>query len=485
MTDSLTCAAPLLLGRYALYDELASGGMATVHLGRLLGPVGFARTVAIKRLHPQHAKDPEFVAMFLDEARLAARIRHPNVVATLDVVATAGEVFLVMEYIAGESMAALLGASFRAKRRVPVRYAVHVVAGALQGLHAAHEATNDKGESLHIVHRDVSPHNILVGSDGVPRVLDFGVAKAAGRLQTTDEGRIKGKLSYMAPEQLSSQAVSARTDIFAASVVLWEALAGRRLFPGADPAEIVGKVLNAVIEPPSRTVPDVPQALDDIVLKGLSRDPEQRFATALEMAEALDAAMGLVSPRDVGAWVKTCAGERLSERSLRIAEIERSSSAIEVQGEPKAAEVLARFAPRPTQASMETLPASGTGRSQVGSVVEARDSLAAGSRSRWFVPLLGGAALIVAVVGGIALATRKNPMTDAVATTAMAPVVAPGPPPSASASAPEPAPPVATPLPSASVSPPITKAVAPPPGKKPAPKGPAPKKTAEPIYTRD
>ncbi|MBI3202940.1 MAG: serine/threonine protein kinase [Myxococcales bacterium] len=486
MTDSLPGGAPLLLGRYALYDELASGGMATVHLGRLLGPVGFARTVAIKRLHPQHAKDPEFVAMFLDEARLAARIRHPNVVATLDVVATTGEVFLVMEYISGESMAALLGASFRASKRVPMRYAVHMVSGALQGLHAAHEATNDKGESLHIVHRDVSPHNILVGTDGVARVLDFGVAKAAGRLQTTDEGRIKGKLAYMAPEQLSSQAVSARTDLFAASVVLWEALAGRRLFPGADPAEIVGKVLNAPLEPPSLSNAEIPKALDEIVLKGLSRDPDQRFASAHEMAEALDAAVGLVSPREVGAWVKTCVGERLSERSARIAEIERSSSSIEVQGEPRAADVLARFSPRPTQASMETLPASGTGRSQIGSVVEARDSMTTSPRSRWVVPLLGGAALIVAVVGGIALASRKPAPEAAVATTAVATVVAPSPSPSASASPREPEPVASTPPPPAAPASASSAPAAPSPSvKKIAPRGPAPKKPAEPIYTRD
>src|SRR5450432_3116813 len=183
-----------VIGRYALYGKLAAGGMATVHFGRLLGPAGFSRTVAIKRLHPQFAKDPEFVAMFLDEARLAARIHHPNVIATLDVVALEGELFLVLEYVQGESFASLLRAARDRRTPVPLPVVSAVMTGVLHGLHAAHEAKNERGEPLRLVHRDVSPHNVLVGADGVPRVLDFGIAKAAGRLQTTREGHLKGKL---------------------------------------------------------------------------------------------------------------------------------------------------------------------------------------------------------------------------------------------------------------------------------------------------
>jgi len=194
-----------VVGRYALYAEIAAGGMATVHFGRLLGPVGFSRTVAIKRLHPQFAKDPEFVSMFLDEARLAARIRHPNVVPTLDVVATQGELFLVMDYVQGESLSRLIRAARERGHRIPPRIVSSILTGALHGLHAAHEAKNERGEPLNIVHRDISPQNVLVGSDGVPRVLDFGVAKAAGRVQTTREGQLKGKLAYMAPEQIGGQ----------------------------------------------------------------------------------------------------------------------------------------------------------------------------------------------------------------------------------------------------------------------------------------
>jgi serine/threonine protein kinase len=191
-----------VVGRYAVYGKLASGGMATVHLGRLMGPAGFSRTVAIKRLHPQFAKDPDFVAMFLDEARLAARIQHQNVVATVDVVARDDELFLVMDYVRGESFSRLLRASRKQGIDIPPRVIASVMVGMLHGLHAAHEAKDERGQPLSMVHRDVSPQNVIVGVDGVPRVLDFGVAKAAARVQVTRDGQMKGKLSYMAPEQL-------------------------------------------------------------------------------------------------------------------------------------------------------------------------------------------------------------------------------------------------------------------------------------------
>ncbi len=336
MESSENLAPARVIGRYALYSEIAAGGMATVHIGRLLGPVGFSRTVAIKRLHPQFAKDPEFVSMFLDEARLAARIRHPNVVPTLDVVATQGELFLVMDYVQGESLSRLVRGARERGQRIPPRIVATIMSGALHGLHAAHEARNERGEPLGIVHRDISPQNILVGTDGVPRVLDFGVAKAGGRIQTTREGQLKGKLAYMAPEQLSGQ-VTRQTDIYAAAVVLWEALAGRRLFSGENEAAILGKVLNGVIEAPSqiyldpsRTVDSAQMqgldALDKITLKGLDRDATKRFQTAREMAVAVERCIGLASPSEVGEWVEQWASETLTSRAARIAEIESSSS---------------------------------------------------------------------------------------------------------------------------------------------------------------
>src|SRR5258706_323466 len=284
--------------------------MATVHFGRLLGPAGFARTVAVKRLHPQFAKDAEVVAMFLAEARLAARIRHPNVVPTLDVVASAGEVLLIMEYVHGESLGRLLRAL---QRPLEPAVAVSVLAGILHGLHAAHTATSERGEPLGIVHRDVSPQNVLIGVDGAARLVDFGVAKAIDRTQTTREGQIKGKFSYMAPEQILNAPVSARTDVFAASVVLWESLCGRRLFKGDSAGTVVNQILNASVPAPSTIQGTVPPALDRCVARGLARRPADRYASAEEMAVDLERTMPLLSQHTTGKWVGSVAGKVLHD----------------------------------------------------------------------------------------------------------------------------------------------------------------------------
>lgn len=317
---------PRVIGRYALYDELASGGMATVHFGRLHGPVGFSRTVAVKRLHPQYARDGEFVAMFIDEARLAARIRHPNVVQTLDVVATEGELFLVMEYVQGESLSRLLRAS-RSVGPVPVRVASAIMCGALHGLHAAHEATDEQGQPLGLVHRDMSPQNVLVGVDGIARVLDFGVAVAAGRTQSTGQGKIKGKFGYMAPEQIQGRATR-QSDIFSTGVVLWEVLTGRRLFPGDDPRQVLNNILNGEIIAPKKLASRLPAGIDKIVMCSLERDATKRYSTAREMALELEACLGLASPSQVGTWVESLARGALAQRAATIAEIESSSSSI-------------------------------------------------------------------------------------------------------------------------------------------------------------
>jgi len=198
---------PRVIGRYALHAELASGGMATVHVGRMFGLAGFQRTVAIKRLLPNLAREPEFVARFLDEARIAARIRHQNVVPTLDVVAADGEIFLVMEYVEGEPLSRLI--RMAPQNKLPVDVACAIAEAMLAGLHAAHEARDERGSLLQIVHRDVSPQNVIVGTDGVARMLDFGIAKAVGRAHITRDGAIRGKFGYMAPEQLAGHASQA------------------------------------------------------------------------------------------------------------------------------------------------------------------------------------------------------------------------------------------------------------------------------------
>lgn len=318
-----TDAAPRIVGRYEIFDEIAAGGMATVFLGRLLGSGGFSRTVAIKRLHPQFAKDPEFVTMFLDEARLAARIRHPNVVPTLDVVASRGELFLVLEYVQGESLSRLVRCLRARGERIPLAISVRVMADVLQGLHAAHEARDERGVPLNIVHRDVTPQNILVGSDGVSRLLDFGVAKAAGRSRTTQEGQIKGKLAYMAPEQLMSSGVTRQTDLYAASVVFWEMLTGERLVDGDTDVDLVAKLLKRDIRPPSRIVPDIPSQVDEFVMRGLSANVDDRFATAREMCVALGQCCVAEAPSIVvGEWVETLAADSLADRMAKVSAIE-------------------------------------------------------------------------------------------------------------------------------------------------------------------
>jgi serine/threonine protein kinase len=342
-------AGPRVVGRYALHEPIAAGGMAIVHMGRLLGPVGFSRTVAVKRVHPAFLHDEEFVSMFVDEARLAARIHHPNVVPTLDVVVEAGEILLVMEYVHGESAAALAKRAEALQLRVPVPICSAVITGVLHGLHAAHEAKSETGEPLHLVHRDVSPQNILVGADGVARVFDFGVAKAAGRLQTTREGRIKGKLAYMAPEQLNGVSVTRRTDIYAASVVAWEMITGRRLYRSDSEGTTITRVLTGKAEPPSVYAPDVSPVLDELILRGLSRDPDARFATAKEMALALEAAAPPALASEVAAFVEAWAGDALRDRARSIGRMESAT----VSSPGSSSDVMDRL-PRPAEGATQS-----------------------------------------------------------------------------------------------------------------------------------
>jgi len=310
-------------GRYAVHDEIAAGGMATVHLGTVLGPFGFSRTVAIKRLHPTLSSDPDFVAMFIDEARLASRIRHPNVVSVLDVYAEEGGLSLVMEYVDGESLARLLRLTSEHEAHVPVAIAASIVTSVLHGLHAAHEACDEQGRLLGLVHRDVSPQNVIVGSDGVPRVIDFGIAKAAGRANVTREGQVKGKAPYMAPEQIQGGAVNPRTDVYGAAVLLWELLVGARLFQAEGHTAILTHVLSQPVAPPSSRRPDVPPALDAIALRGLDRNQARRFSSAREMALELEKATRLATAEEIGSWVQSTAGASLAERRKKLAVVER------------------------------------------------------------------------------------------------------------------------------------------------------------------
>lgn len=314
--------SPRVVGRYLLCDAFAAGGMATVHLARLLGPNGFSRAVAIKQLHPQFANNPDFVSMLLDEAKLASRIRHSNVVSPLDVVVLEGEILVVMDYVHGESLARLL----RQAQKPPTPGVVSaVMTQALLGLHAAHEATGLNGEVLEMVHRDVSPQNILVGEDGATRVVDFGIAKPRGWSHTTQSGVLKGKLGYMAPEQLRLEAVDRRTDVFTAGVVLWEMLTGKRLFSGDTLPLVAEQMANAEREIAADTRPEIPDGLRQIALQALAGDAQRRFRTAWEMAAAIAAVVPPATSLEVRAWVTELAGPALRERAERLAALEALS----------------------------------------------------------------------------------------------------------------------------------------------------------------
>jgi eukaryotic-like serine/threonine-protein kinase len=362
-------AAPRDLGRYRLHGEIASGGMATVHFGRQVGTGGFSKTVAIKRLHPQFGKMPEFVSMFLAEARLAARIRHPNIVQPLDVLTVDDEIFLVMEYVEGDSLSRLMRATQARKERVPVPIAMSIICGMLHGLHAAHEAKSDKGEPLELVHRDVSPQNILVGIDGVPRVIDFGIAKAADSVQFTRDGELKGKLSYMAPEQLNGHRCTRRSDIYASAVVLWEVLTAQRLFDADYQSAILQNILHRPVDPPSDIVQDLPKAVDRIVLKALSRDPSDRYATARDMALAIEESIPLATQSSVGSWVEVVAAKSLGQRAARVAEIESvpSSNVDEEQAEEIVSEMISPSRRREPEPMTPTPEPQGSFRSTLSS----------------------------------------------------------------------------------------------------------------------
>ncbi len=288
-------------------------------LARLSGVGGFQRFVAIKRLHPHLARDEDFIEMFLDEARLAARIHHPNVVPILEIGTSSEGYYLVMEYIEGDTLGRLLARSVQSGTKLPPGIGVRIVLDTLPGLHAAHEHKDDDGKPIECVHRDVSPQNILVGVDGASRITDFGVARAATRLSTTRTGQLKGKLAYMAPEQAKGVSdIDRRADVFAMGTVLWEVLACKRLFKGDGDADTLNKVLHEPIPTLRSVAPAMPVALDTICAKALDRDRSKRFANAAEFADALERTARVVgmlgAHRDVAAHVDSAIGTEISQQ---------------------------------------------------------------------------------------------------------------------------------------------------------------------------
>ncbi len=310
------------LGRYRVVDEIGVGGMASVYLARMDGPGGFQRWVAIKRIHPHLIEDESFVNMFLDEARVAASISHPNVATVFDLGKTGESYWIAMEYLHGEPLREIMRRMDELGQPMPPEIATKIVSDAAEGLHAAHELTGKAGEKLNLVHRDVTPHNLFVTYEGSVKVVDFGIAKFSSRLAHTRAGTLKGKLAYMSPEQVHGENIDRRTDVFALGVVLWELTTGQRLFRMENDLETMAKVQECNVPRPSTLVRGYPLDLEKIVLKALSKNPADRFKTSYEFARALQALLvrrgHFVGSEDVKNYVRSIFSERIETREAHL-----------------------------------------------------------------------------------------------------------------------------------------------------------------------
>jgi serine/threonine protein kinase len=280
---------PQELSKYELLCPLASGGMAQLYLARTTGLAGFEKLVVVKRILPEFATNASFVTMLLDEARIAATLQHANVVQVYDVGSASGTVFFAMEFLHGHDLKTVLARALSRGRRIPLGQAVAIVLSVCSGLHYAHSKTGPRGQPLGIVHRDVSPHNVFSTYDGLVKVIDFGIAKAADRLSRTHSGVLKGKFGYMSPEQCQSRPLDARSDVFCIAILLYELTTGTRLFAGDNEYEVLKAVVETDPVAPSTRVADYPADLEAIVMKGLSRAKNARYPSALHMQKDLEA----------------------------------------------------------------------------------------------------------------------------------------------------------------------------------------------------
>jgi len=323
-SKNLSSGSPL--GRYELLLPIAKGGMAEVWAARLHGTRGFQKVVAIKTILPGAIDDARMEQMFLAEAELASKIHHPNVVGTIDLGEHEGVLYLVMEWVDGESLNILMSKA-ASQGGVPLPIAVNLIGQACQGLYAAHNLRDDDGNLLGVVHRDVSPHNLLVTFTGTAKVVDFGIAKATGLASSTEVGEVKGKFAYMAPEQVRAQALDARTDLFALGILLYQISTGKHPFRGENPGETLQNICSERgPTPPSAFVSDYPAELEAVVMKALAKKPEHRFSSATEFLTALERAMpGPLEASfqvQVADYLKQLFGSRTSERraALRVAQ---------------------------------------------------------------------------------------------------------------------------------------------------------------------
>lgn len=432
-----------MLDGYELVGELARGGMASVYVARRGGVGGFNRWVAVKRLDPRFACDATYARMVLDEARLAARIHHPNVSSILEIgggperpaadgSASRGDYYMVMEYVEGCTLAQLVERVQQGSDARPLaqRVVLRIVLDVLAGLSAAHELTDDHGEPIDLVHRDCTPHNILVGANGNTRIADFGLARASARLTKTEVGTLKGKLSYMAPEQVNDGQIDLRTDLFTVGIVLWEALTGQRLFRAENDLATLERILRAPIARLSTFIPSISPGLEEVCARALQRNAERRYRSAAEMADAIEAAAaatlgpegGVASRGEVADVVQKLFGAELGARreALRtrlsdcIAEARKSSP-----DAVSAPETRDDGSDRPSVTTI-TMSYDGEGLESANCVLDAH--LAARRRAKWTRGMLTAAAAIGVFSLAWAGATHlSRDMADADLTTATDP----------------------------------------------------------------
>ncbi len=405
------------IGRYELLARIGKGGMATVYLARTYADP-FARLLAIKLLHEDVAGEPELVALFLREAEIASRIQHINIVPLLEVGFHESAPFLVMDYVEGSSLSALLTES--PDVRSP-RLIVPIILDALNGLAAVHGLRDDNGDSLRLVHRDVSPGNLMVGIDGACRLTDFGVARWPANQDLTQPGTIRGTPGYMAPEQVAAREVDARADLFSVGVILWTALTGRSLFKGENLPATLFNVLQRRIPRPSEVGLRPPPCFDEICLRALQRDPNKRYFSALEMAEALRAVAvreGLLgSPNEVAQWTTEVFGPRLTERRRAVAQVVKTASVGVVEDDqevhspaslsslPPILSIVPQSGSTPTLDELRTgvghLPQGATMTSYPSLQIEVESERRRGHKAWLALPLLAlaGAALVFALRG--------------------------------------------------------------------------------------
>jgi serine/threonine protein kinase len=317
---------PREFGRYLLLERIGTGGMADVFRALAREDGGIERVVAVKRLHVQLACDPGFLSMFLDEASIAARLQHPGVARILDMGRVDDDYYIALEHVHGRDLKAIFARLRERAESVPPALACAIVRDMLRALDHAHELRDDAGYSMQFVHRDISLQNVILSFAGDVKLIDFGVAKATGRSTHTVAGLVKGKFAYMSPEQLRGLPVDRRSDVFSSGVLLWEMLTGRRLFLRRNTIEMLQRVRDAQVVPPSEVTDGIPPELEAIVMRALAKHADDRYQSAAEFADALDAfchATGAVTTRrDLGMWVRALFGVEYAEERARLAALQ-------------------------------------------------------------------------------------------------------------------------------------------------------------------